>query len=183
MHNQKSSYFSDNWGTLLRTVQSWVLGQSHRLCRELYNIPWSFFSADESQISHFMGLCWVTEQLFQNHRCIHSHTPFGCSHRFKQLDTQKNRNRLLLLRKTKALSTLNAHYHLGFPIGGHSWSSDSSIGWAVVRMLCHLLTLNSIRRRCKQLVLTDCQFIFSSLEWPQQALSCSGKGSNEIPHW
>lgn len=50
-------------------------------------------------------------------------------------------------------------------------------------MLCHLLTLNSITRRCKQLVLTDCQFIFSSLEWPQQALGCSGKGSIEIPHW
>lgn len=65
------------------------------------SLPLCLPQTSQFRISHFMGLCRVTEQLFQNHRCIHSHThtPFGCSPPI----WATGEDRLRLLRKNKFL--------------------------------------------------------------------------------
>lgn len=108
---------------------------------------------------------------------------------FEQLDIQRNRNKPLLWQPKKSFNHLwncvNTHFHLDFPFSEESDSSFDSRCHDVEReVMQHFsLTLNGIRKSCKQLVLKDCQCLSCEPEWSQQALGCSGKGSIQIWHW
>lgn len=130
-----------------------------------------------------MAVYGVTKQLFQNRRCIHSHMPFRY---LESWNLQRKSNRPL--RTNKASARLDTRFRR------ISWL-DNMLRVLTVALIAAVKRLrkgsyvmpssdiNGIKKRYKQLVLTAHQFLSSRLEWPQQALGCSGKGSIEISHW
>lgn len=106
--------------------------------------------------------------------------------RFKQLDIQKNRNILFTLRAKGSFKSLATHISNWISTSDNiqrvvtewplSWCGNRSNAVLFSDIKWHL-------DRCKQLVLKDHQCLCSGLQWPQQALECSGKGSIEIRLW
>lgn len=75
----------------------------------------SLLQTSQFQISHFMGLCRVTEELFQNHRCIHSHTHTHTIWMFSADLSNWGRQTSTVVRKQKASSWLGRRlFHLEF---------------------------------------------------------------------